>query len=108
MKTRKIGRDASTGKFIPVKEAQRRKTTTMVVSLKMKQKPAVEYVKHLGGRKFRVKMQFNLKVGKEERDFEITTPTLKLDGSTYVADVVAATRRLAERMVTIGGNLKQL
>ena len=28
--TRKIGRDARTGQFIPVKEAERRKSTTVV------------------------------------------------------------------------------
>lgn len=30
----KIGRDAKTGKFIPVKEAQRRPTTTVVETIK--------------------------------------------------------------------------
>lgn len=30
----KIGRDASTGQFIPVKEAQRRPTTTVVETIK--------------------------------------------------------------------------
>ena len=29
-KTHKVGRDAKTGKFIPVREAQRRKSTTTV------------------------------------------------------------------------------
>ena len=33
-KTRKIGRDARTGKFIPVKEAERRKSTTVVETIK--------------------------------------------------------------------------
>ncbi len=32
--TRKIGRDASTGKFIPVKQAERRKSTTVVETIK--------------------------------------------------------------------------
>ena len=32
--TRKIGRDAGTGRFIPVKEAQRRKKTAVVVTIK--------------------------------------------------------------------------
>ncbi len=32
--TRKIGRDARTGEFIPVKEAQRRKSTTVVETIK--------------------------------------------------------------------------
>jgi len=32
----KIGRDAKTGRFIPVKEAQRRKGTAVVQSLKKK------------------------------------------------------------------------
>lgn len=31
---RKIGRDAITGKFIPVKEAQRRKNTAVVETIK--------------------------------------------------------------------------
>jgi hypothetical protein len=31
---RKIGRDASTGKFIPVKEAERRKKTAVVETIK--------------------------------------------------------------------------
>lgn len=30
----KIGRDAGTGKFIPVKEAQRRKTTAVVETIR--------------------------------------------------------------------------
>lgn len=34
--TRKIGRDAGTGKFIPVKEAQRRKKTAVVETIKNK------------------------------------------------------------------------
>ena len=34
MATRKIGRDAKTGKFIPVKEAERRPTTTVVETIK--------------------------------------------------------------------------
>jgi len=33
--TRKIGRDASTGKFIPVKEANKRKSTTVVETIKI-------------------------------------------------------------------------
>jgi hypothetical protein len=33
-KTYKIGRDAETGKFIPVKEAQRRKKTAVVETVK--------------------------------------------------------------------------
>ncbi len=33
-KTTKIGRDASTGKFIPVKEAKRRPKTTVVETIK--------------------------------------------------------------------------
>ena len=33
-KTRKIGRDAMTGKFIPVKEAERRKKTAVVETIK--------------------------------------------------------------------------
>ena len=32
----KIGRDAGTGKFIPVKEAQRRKSTAVVETIKKK------------------------------------------------------------------------
>ena len=35
-KTRKIGRDARTGKFIPVKEAKRRKSTAVVETIKKK------------------------------------------------------------------------
>jgi hypothetical protein len=35
-KTYKVGRDAGTGKFIPVKEAQRRKKTTVVETMKKK------------------------------------------------------------------------
>ena len=34
--TRKIGRDAGTGKFIPVKEAERRKKTAVVETIKKK------------------------------------------------------------------------
>lgn len=34
--TRKIGRDAGTGRFIPVKEAQRRKKTAVVERIKRK------------------------------------------------------------------------
>jgi hypothetical protein len=35
-KTRKIGRDAGTGRFIPVKDAQRRKKTAVVETIKTK------------------------------------------------------------------------
>ena len=35
-KSRKIGRDASTGKFIPVKEAENRKKTSVVETFKTK------------------------------------------------------------------------
>lgn len=35
-KTTKIGRDAKTGRFISVKEARRRPTTTVVETLKRK------------------------------------------------------------------------
>lgn len=35
-KTSKIGRDARTGKFIPVKEAKRRPSTTTVETIKRK------------------------------------------------------------------------
>ncbi len=34
--TTKIGRDARTGRFIPVKEAQRRKATTVVETIRRK------------------------------------------------------------------------
>lgn len=34
--TRKIGRDAGTGKFIPVKDAERRKKTAVVETIKKK------------------------------------------------------------------------
>lgn len=37
--SRKIGRDAKTGEFIPVKEAQRRPNTTVVETIKGKPKP---------------------------------------------------------------------
>jgi len=33
-KTTKIGRDAKTGQFIPVKEAERRKSTTIIETVK--------------------------------------------------------------------------
>ena len=36
--TTKIGRDARTGRFIPVKEAERRKSTTVVETIKRKPK----------------------------------------------------------------------
>lgn len=35
MATRKIGRDAKTGRIIPVKEAQRRKSTATVETVKV-------------------------------------------------------------------------
>lgn len=35
-KTRKIGRDAETGEFIPVEEAERRKRTAVVETIKVK------------------------------------------------------------------------
>jgi hypothetical protein len=35
-KPQKIGRDAKTGKFIPVKEAERRNSTSVVETLKKK------------------------------------------------------------------------
>lgn len=36
--TRKIGRDAGTGKFIPVKDAERRKNTAVVETIKTPKK----------------------------------------------------------------------
>lgn len=36
--TRKIGRDAKTGEFIPVKEAERRKATAVVETIKRTKK----------------------------------------------------------------------
>ncbi len=36
--TRKIGRDARTGRFIPVKTAQKRKATSVVETVKVKKK----------------------------------------------------------------------
>jgi len=36
--TRKIGRDAKTGKFIPVEKARRRKSTAVVETIKKKKK----------------------------------------------------------------------
>jgi hypothetical protein len=36
--TQKIGRDAKTGQFIPVKEAQKRPGTTVVETIKKKSK----------------------------------------------------------------------
>lgn len=33
-KTQKIGRDAKTGRFLPVKEAERRKSTAVVETIK--------------------------------------------------------------------------
>ena len=39
-KTRKIGRDAETGEFIPVKVASRRKATAVVETIKIGKKPA--------------------------------------------------------------------
>ncbi len=36
--TRKVGRDAGSGRFIPVKEAQRRKKTAVVETIKRKKK----------------------------------------------------------------------
>jgi len=38
-KTFKVGRDAKTGEFIPVKEAQRRPNTTVVETIKKPTKP---------------------------------------------------------------------
>lgn len=37
-KTRKIGRDAETGKFIPVSKAKRNPKTTVVETIKIKKK----------------------------------------------------------------------
>jgi hypothetical protein len=37
-KTRKIGRDAKTGEFIPVKEAKSRPSTTVVETIKVPSK----------------------------------------------------------------------
>lgn len=39
MATRKIGRDAGSGKFMPVKEAQQRKNTAIVQTIKTQPKP---------------------------------------------------------------------
>jgi len=36
--TRKIGRDAGTGRFIPVKEARKRKKTAIVETIKVPKK----------------------------------------------------------------------
>lgn len=37
--TRKIGRDAGDGRFIPVREAERRPKTTVVETIKVPKKP---------------------------------------------------------------------
>ena len=37
--TRKIGRDAETGQFIPVEEAERHKRTAVVETIKVVKKP---------------------------------------------------------------------
>ena len=37
-KSRKVGRDAKTGRFIPIKEAKRRPSTTVVETIKTKRK----------------------------------------------------------------------
>lgn len=37
-RTTKVGRDAKTGRFIPVKEAKRRKSTAIVETIKRKGK----------------------------------------------------------------------
>lgn len=39
-KAQKIGRDAGSGKFIPVKEAERRPKTSVVETIKPPSKPA--------------------------------------------------------------------
>lgn len=39
---RKVGRDAKTGKFIPVKEAQRRKATATVETIEVPMKKKVK------------------------------------------------------------------
>lgn len=36
--TVKVGRDAKTGRFVPVKEARRRKSTTIVETIKRKKR----------------------------------------------------------------------
>ncbi|GJL67271.1 MAG: hypothetical protein NPIRA05_22420 [Nitrospirales bacterium] len=38
MATKKVGRDAGSGKFIPVKEAERRKKTAVVETIKTSKK----------------------------------------------------------------------
>ena len=38
MRTRKIGRDAITGRFVPVDETRRRPTTTTVETMRIKRK----------------------------------------------------------------------
>lgn len=38
MKTRRIGKDAKTGKIIPIKEAERRKATAYVQTVKVSSK----------------------------------------------------------------------
>lgn len=37
-KTKKVGRDAKTGKFIPVKEAEKRRATAVVETIKIRNK----------------------------------------------------------------------
>jgi hypothetical protein len=46
-KTRKIGQDAGNGQFIPVREAERRKSTAVVETIKMP-KPAPQKGKGKG------------------------------------------------------------
>jgi hypothetical protein len=38
--TRKVGRDAKTGEFIPVKDATRRKATAVLETIKVRTQPA--------------------------------------------------------------------
>jgi hypothetical protein len=42
MATRKIGRDAGNGQFIPVKQAQQQKRTAVVETIKVPAKPSAK------------------------------------------------------------------
>ena len=46
--TTRVGRDAKTGRFIPIKEAKRRKSTTVVETIKRSGKAKHAASRHVG------------------------------------------------------------
>lgn len=102
VKSIKIGRNAKSGKFMKVTDAQAASETAVVETIrKWKPTAKVEYVRYLKKNKFIAIIQG------EEHSFEISTPKFRLNGQIWTAQEAAQNRTAAVTMVEMrAGNLK--